>query len=196
MNLRYEKLTGASIRDIVDQLAKVRIEVFGAYPYLYEGSLEYEQAYLKTYWQSEGAMVFCVYDENVLVGASTCIPLKDETDEVKAPFEAAGLDIDTIYYFGESVLLEKYRGEGIGKRFFEAREEHANLSGEFKFAYFCAVQRPNDHPLKPEGHRPLDVFWLKKGYKMSTLESKFSWKDINEPEETMKSMLYWFKELG
>lgn len=196
MNLRYEKVTGASIRDIVDQLAKVRIEVFGAYPYLYEGSLEYEQAYLKTYWQSEGAMVFCVYDGNVLVGVSTCIPLKDETDEVKAPFEAAGLDIDTIYYFGESVLLEKYRGEGIGNRFFEAREEHAKLSGEFKLAYFCAVQRPSDHPLKPEGYRPLDVFWLKKGYKMSTLESKFSWKDINEPEETMKSMLYWFKELG
>lgn len=196
MNLRYEKVTGASIRDIVDQLAKVRIEVFEAYPYLYEGSLEYEQAYLKTYWQSEGAMVFCVYDENVLVGASTCIPLKDETDEVRAPFEAAGLDIETIYYFGESVLLEKYRGEGIGNRFFEAREEHAKLSGEFKFAYFCAVQRPSDHPLKPEGYKPLDVFWLKKGYQRSTLESKFSWKDINEPEETIKSMLYWFKELG
>lgn len=195
MELRFKKIVGADIKGIAEKVAAVRIAVFRAYPYIYDGSLDYELGYLKTYWQSEKAMAFCVYDGEELVGAATCIPLQDETAEVKAPFVANGMDIDSIFYFGESVLLPKYRGEGIGHRFFEARENHAKSTGRFKWASFCSVIRPENHAMRPFGYLPLEEFWTKKGYIKNNLTSIFVWKDMDQTEETEKKMVYWQKEL-
>jgi predicted amidohydrolase len=70
---------------------------------------------------------------------------------VQAPFVAAGEDIGRICYFGESVLARKYRGQGIGVRFFEGREAHARATG-FAVAAFCAVARPEEHPMRPKDY--------------------------------------------
>ena len=58
-------------------------------------------------------------DGDQVVGASTGMPMAEETKEVKTPFLAHGWDAGQIFYFGESVLLPAYRGRGVGVRFFE-----------------------------------------------------------------------------
>jgi hypothetical protein len=50
---------------------------------------------------------------------------------IKAPFIAAGGNVDHIFYFGESVLLPQFRGMGIGHHFFDEREAAARAAGEF-----------------------------------------------------------------
>jgi GNAT superfamily N-acetyltransferase len=187
---------GKEIEPIINQLAGLRIEVFREFPYLYEGSLAYEMEYLKTYVNSDRAFLFAVFDNEKMVGATTCIPLVDETDEVKEPFELSGMNLDDIFYFGESILLKECRGKGIGKQFFEQRERHVSSFGDYSTTCFCAVDRPKNHPLKPDSYEPLDEFWKSRGYKKSeVLKSKFSWKDINEPLETEKMMIYWLKKI-
>ena len=42
MNLSLEELAGANIESVIDDLAGLRMAVFREFPYLYEGSLEYE----------------------------------------------------------------------------------------------------------------------------------------------------------
>ncbi len=186
---------GKELETIIPQLAALRIEVFRDFPYLYEGSLAYEMEYLKTYVNSERAFLFAVFDNDNMVGATTCIPLTDETAEVKEPFEGVGMKLEDIFYFGESILLKEYRGKGIGKQFFEQRERHVSYFGDYAITCFCAVDRPENHPLRPEAYVPLDEFWKSRGYKKSELlRSKFSWKDINEPLETEKTMIYWMKK--
>jgi GNAT superfamily N-acetyltransferase len=192
----YKHFRGEQIDSVFEDLAQLRISVFRAFPYLYEGTLAYEKEYLKVYSNSEKSFLFTVYDDSEMVGATTGIPLIDESDEVKKPFIEADMDISTIFYFGESILLPQYRGLGIGNRFFEERENHAKSFGQFKLTCFCAVQRPDNHPLKPVDYRPLDEFWRKRGYEKSAiLQTQFDWLDISNTVSTEKSMLFWTKNI-
>ncbi len=186
---------GAGILPFIDDLARLRIGVFRAFPYLYEGSLDYERGYLATYARSTESLFVLALDGETIVGASTGIPMREETEAFKAPFLAGGRNPDNIFYFGESVLLPAYRGRGIGVRFFTEREAHA-LRGGFDCCCFCAVERPADHPLRPEGHAPLDDFWRRRGYRHHPdLRTTFSWRDVGDAEETAKPMSFWLKEI-
>ncbi len=195
-SLTFARKTGAGIAGVFDDLAKLRIAVFRDYPYLYEGSVEYEKGYLQTYLQSEKSFLFAVYDGEVMVGATTCIPLKDETAEIRKPFEDAGFDIGSVCYFGESILLPAYRGLGLGHRFFDEREKHARSVGGFEICCFCSVDRADNHPLKPADYRPNDAFWLKRGYrKEPALQSTMEWPDVGESVSSAKTMIFWTKPL-
>lgn len=194
--LSFIQKKGAEITTVFEDLANLRITVFRDFPYLYEGSVAYEMEYLKIYAQAEKALLFAVYDGTKMIGATTCIPLTDEALEVRLPFEKAGLAIDSIFYFGESILLKEYRGLGLGHRFFDEREAHARSFGNFKTTCFCAVDRGENHPLQPENYRPNDAFWLKRGYQKDfSLQSTFEWPDINESVSTPKTMIYWKRDL-
>ncbi len=195
--LSYIKKTGAEIASVFDDLAKLRIAVFRAFPYLYEGSIDYEKEYLKVYAQSENAFLFAVYDGSKMVGATTCIPLIDETFDVQEPFVNAGINLESVFYFGESILLPEYRGLGLGHRFFDEREAHARSFKTCKITSFCSVVRPENHQLKPGDYKPLDNFWTKRGYqKEPSLKSKFEWLDIGETQPTQKEMIYWTKKIS
>ncbi|SDG95489.1 hypothetical protein SAMN04487996_12616 [Dyadobacter soli] len=195
--LTFVRKTGPAIAEVFDDLARLRIAVFRDYPYLYEGSEEYEKGYLQTYLQSEQSFLFAVYDGYAMVGATTCIPLKDETAEIRKPFEEAGFDVNTICYFGESILLPAYRGMGLGHRFFDEREAHARSLSTMESCCFCSVDRGEHHPLKPAEYRSNDAFWLKRGYrKEPTLQSTMEWPDLGEPVPSPKTMIFWTKPLN
>ncbi|HEC75441.1 MAG TPA: GNAT family N-acetyltransferase [Methylophaga aminisulfidivorans] len=194
--LRLQRLSGDELNQYIPELAELRIRVFHDYPYLYDGDLNYEEKYLQTYIEAPDSVIVLAFDGDDVVGASTGIPLTFETDEVKAPFIAAGYDIETIFYCGESVLLSQYRGQGAGVGFFEHREAHAKEIGQFKHSCFCGVQRPDDHPNRPDDYEPLDSFWRKRGYeKHPELNTTFSWKEVGEQIESPKPMTFWMKKL-
>ncbi len=193
--MEFKKHLGGDIAQVIEDLGKLRIAVFQDFPYLYKGTLAYEKSYLATYVQSPKAMLFSVWHEGQMVGASTCIPLTDETDEVQAPFLAANINPNQIFYFGESILLKTFRGKGLGRRFFEEREKHTKQYLSYQTAYFCAVERPENHPLKPKNYQPLNTFWHSVGFKPTTLVSYFEWQDLDEPLASPKKMNYWKKDL-
>ena len=195
MTLRLENFNGPALEPHLDSLGALRIAVFREYPYLYDGTLEYERTYLRTYLDSPRSLVVLAFDGPRVVGATTCVPLADEGPEFRAPFEAAGFPIESICYFGESILLPAYRGTGAGRAFFERREAHALTLPDLRYTAFCAVDRPADHPHRPADHRPLDDFWTRQGYrKRPDLQCEFLWKEIDEPEPTPKTLTFWLKE--
>lgn len=194
--LQFQRLSGDALKPYIADLARLRIEVFRAFPYLYDGDLEYEKNYLQTYIDAPGSVIVLAMDGDTVVGASTAIPLIQETDYVQAPFKANGYDLDKVFYCGESVLLPEYRGQGAGVKFFEEREAHAHKLGGFETSTFCAVDRPGNHSLRPENHVPLDEFWRHRGYeKHPELKTEFSWQEIGETTESPKSMTFWMKRL-
>ena len=196
MSVRIEPVSGAQIEQYLDALAELRIEVFREYPYLYDGTLEYERRYLRGYAASPRGVVVLALDGERAVGAATALPLRDHSEGVTPVLAAAGFDPDRVYYFGESVLRASYRGRGIGHKFFDEREVAARRHG-FSIATFCAVQRPENHPRRPASYVPHDAFWRKRGYEpRPDLVATFDWRDLDEAEESPKPMMFWVKELA
>lgn len=194
--LTIERLSGDALQDYLSELARLRITVFRDFPYLYDGDRDYEQRYLQTYIQAQDSVIVLARDGERVVGAATAIPLSEETEEVQAPFLAAGYPVEEIFYCGESVLLPEYRGQGAGVAFFTEREAQARELG-FRYSCFCAVQRPEDHPARPADHVPLDGFWTRRGYAIQPqLQTEFSWKEVGESEESPKPMTFWMKTLA
>lgn len=193
--IRVARLTGADLADALPDVARLRIEVFRAFPYLYDGDPAYEEDYLKVYRDSDAAIVVGAFDGARLVGAATGTPMEDHADEFGAALSGTGLDLKSIFYCAESVLLPDYRGQGIGHRFFDMREDHARSLGRTHSA-FCGVLRPADHPLRPEGYRSLDGFWRKRGYTpVEGAVAQFRWKDIDRTEETDHPLQFWMRAL-
>ena len=184
---------GSELEPYIEGLGRLRITVFREYPYLYDGSLEYERDYLTSYLNSPRSLVALVLDQGQVVGATTCMPMAEEGPEFQAAFVNAGYDLETILYFGESILLPEYRGQGLGKAFFHRREAHAQKLGS-KITTFCAVDRPIDHPHRPACYTPLDGLWTKQGYaKHPELQATFVWKEIGETAESPKTLTFWLK---
>jgi len=194
--LQIESLTGGAILPYLDALARLRLTVFREFPYLYDGSPAYEAEYLATYGACAESLFVLARRGEAIIGMSTGIPLAAETAAVKAPFAAIGLAPERVFYFGESVLLAPFRGRGLGARFFDAREAYARQLGRFSHTAFCAVDRPADHPLRPAGYRALDGFWQRRGYvRRPELRAAMRWRDIDQPAETDKSMVFWWRTL-
>ncbi len=195
MTLRIETLIGTALAAALDDVARLRIEVFRAWPYLYDGDLAYEREYLQSYRDSAGAVVVGAFDADRLVGAATGTPLADHADDFAAAFAQSTLNIADIFYCAESVLLPAYRGQGAGHGFFDAREAHARELG-FAQSAFCSVIRPKQHPLHPTGYTPLDPFWRKRGYQpLPGGVAEFAWKDIDQPKENTKALQFWLRDL-
>lgn len=195
MSLRYEVLRGAAVDRALDALADLRIAVFRDWPYLYEGDHDYERRYMASYRDSADAVLVAALDGARIVGAATGTPMEDHAEEFGAAIRDHGLAMGDIFYCAESVLLPDYRGQGAGHAFFDAREDHARRLGR-TVSLFCAVIRPEDHPSRAPGYRPLDGFWRKRGYRpVPGLEAEYAWRDIGDEAETRKPMQFWGKEL-
>ncbi|WP_172292097.1 GNAT family N-acetyltransferase [Pseudoruegeria sp. HB172150] len=195
MPIEIKTLTGVAVDSVLDDLARLRIEVFRAWPYLYDGDLAYEKRYMASYADSADAILVGAFDGARLVGAATGTPMEDHADQFAEPFAARGLTLTDIFYCAESVLLPGWRGQGIGHAFFDAREAHARALGR-RYSVFCGVVRPGDHPMRPADYRPLDGFWHKRGYApIQGAIARFSWKDVGDAAETEKPLQMWMRDL-
>lgn len=188
-------LTG-SVRDAaLDAVAQLRITVFRDWPYLYDGDLAYERAYLEPYRDNPRAALIGAFDGKRLVGAATGTPMEDHAEEFASALAGVGVPLQQIFYCAESVLLPAYRGQGLGHRFFDLREEHARALGR-SHVVFCAVQRPVDHPARPAGYRPLDAFWRARGYApVQGAVARFAWRDLGDSMESEKPLQVWMRAL-
>lgn len=197
IQLSYKSVTGKEILDWIIPLAELRINVFKDWPYLYVGSVENEKRYLSRYVNAQKSFVIMALNGHKVIGASTCIWLPEESDaEIQKAFTDHNFKLEEVVYFGESVLLSEYRGFGIGSEFMKAREEFA-VSCSAKYAAFCSVIRPDDHPLKPSSSRSLEDFWKRRNFvKQEHMFCEMSWNDIDQNSESTKRLQFWVKKIN
>lgn len=186
---------GKAVTPFNTALAELRIQVFREWPYLYEGTLAYEQHYLDKYATCPQSIVAIAKDGQHIVGATTALPLTAADSEFQKPFIGSPYAIKDVFYLGESVLLPEYRGQGTGRQFFEARETHAMHCG-YKYTAFCAVDRADDDPRRPSDYTALDSLWFKRGYiKHPELQATFDWREVGQSLESSHTLSFWIKKL-
>ena len=179
---------------VLDDVARLRTEVFRDWPYLYDGDPEEEADYLRSYRDTPGAIIVAAMDTGKMVGCATGMPLARHADAREVPLAEVGVGMEEVFYCAESVLLARYRGQGVGHVFFDRREEHARALG-FAVSMFCGVERPDDHPARPEGARGLAPFWEGRGYRARDAVLRMSWTDAGESAPTEKRLRVWMKRL-
>ena len=196
MAVEFLTAQGPEILSWIPDAARLRISVFREYPYLYLGTMDYEQEYLRTYAENPGSFFVIARSGGRVVGVSTSVPLSEETEEVQRPFLQAGIPVSEVFYFGESVLEPEMRGRGIGVRFMEEREANARRTEGIRRAVFCAVDRPDNHPLRPPVYVPLDDFWKRRGFTKTAMQTQFTWQETGEAHATAKTLTFWEKHLA
>lgn len=196
MTIRVRSLTDMQERQAaIPALSDLRIRVFRGWPYLYDGTADYEAEYLAEFIDAPGAVLVVATDDDVIVGAATASLMAGQKPEFQAPLRQRGLDVARIFYFGESVLLPQYQGQGIGHQFFDAREAAARAAGAAQ-ASFCAVVRPDDHPVRPDTPRDLTSFWRARGYApVEGLTAMLKWQDVGDADESPHQMQFWMRDL-
>ena len=80
--LRFETHLGAAIRPYVRDVAALRLEGFRAFPYLYEGTLAYEESYLAAYADAPRSMLIRVLAGGQLAAVATATPLCSSSEIV------------------------------------------------------------------------------------------------------------------
>jgi len=193
--IEIRALRGDDLEAALDDVAALRIAVFRDWPYLYDGTLSYEQQYLAHYRDNAEALLVGAFDGDRLIGASTSTPMENHADSFAAPLHAMGLPVQSILYGAESVIFPAYRGQGLGSRFISLREEHCRRLGRRHVA-FCSVQRPDAHPARPSGARTNDAFWRRHGYApLPGAVAEFRWLDVGDAVETAKPLQFWLRDV-
>jgi GNAT superfamily N-acetyltransferase len=189
-------LAGEQVEGALPALARLRIDVFRAYPYLYAGSDSYERTYLRTFAGSaDSIIVVAETADRDIVGCSTGAAISAHHAEFSGPLVSAGIPVSSTFYFGESVLRPEFRGRGIGHAFFDAREAHARALG-YSRVCFCAVERDANDPRRPDDHRSLEAFWQNRGYrKLDQVKALFEWPEADNGPQIGHSMAYWLRKL-
>lgn len=200
-------VSGDALLPHLEALARLRIEVFRQWPYLYDGDLEYERRYLQTYARTPDAVCVLAHAGDQVVGAATGLPLVHAEAAMRAPLVAAGFAPESVFYFGESVLLPAWRGLGLGHAFFDGREafarglnQRAHAAGQpaaLTTTAFCGVLRAADDPRRPEAARDLEPFWRARGYAPHpAVQAHFAWREVGGTAEVAHALMFWSRPLA
>jgi GNAT superfamily N-acetyltransferase len=195
-DIHVRSFTGIGLKPYLHMIAKLRMEVFREYPYFEEPDRDRETQFLRKLFSNKESIGVLIFDNTTLVGASLGYPLTVEEPSLHRPFKERHLNIESYFFFADSVLLKAYRGRGIGHHFFDAREAHVIHYKKFKHICFCVLDHPEIDQQRPKDFIPLLDFWRKRGYiKHSEMKCFLAWKGIGEAHSTEKQMIYWIKDL-
>lgn len=193
--IHIQPFHGWQAEQYIEELARLRIEVFREFPYLYDGDMAYEMAYLKTLIDAPDNFIVMAFNGSEVVGAASGLPLAHQTTNISTPVAESGYAVDKVYYLGESIIRQPFRNNGINTKFFEAAEHRAKSLGEFEFLAFCNVERPSDHPASPGNYTVPKEYWLRLGFQPTDIICNITWKDLQETTASPKNLRFWIKSI-
>ena len=113
--IKVEICTGAAVAPLLPELARLRVEVFREFPYLYDGDTAYEEKYFQIYAETPGAAVVVARDDGRIVGASTCLPMAAEHGPACSNPSSMPASISPESSISANPCSKPpYRGRGIG----------------------------------------------------------------------------------
>lgn len=195
-DIHIRSFTGSQLKPYLHGLMKIRTEVFREYPYFEEPDLQRELQHLSKIISCKETIGVLIFDHTTLVGVSFGYPLSLEAEEILQPFHDLKIDIDKYFFFGDSALLKKYRGRGIGHHFFDAREAHVQHYQKYEHICFYFLDKIEEIPSKPADYIPLFDFWRKRGYNHHPeITNKVHWKETGSLIPIERQVSFWIKNI-
>ncbi|AIT09265.1 hypothetical protein LO80_04300 [Candidatus Francisella endociliophora] len=190
-------LKGLEIDKFLNDVIDLRIKVFREYPYLYDGNLEYEREYFKDFIKDSTARVILVKDADKVVAVATSIALSNAhlCDDTHKPFVEKGYDVERFYYYGEIMIDQDYRNQGISKQIYQLREKEAKSLGFDKLC-FATIIKDSDNI--PADYFDPNKMWKSMGFvERLDMRVECSWPKIQadgSTKEQTSGLNFWIKE--
>lgn len=189
--MKITVLRGSEILPYLDQVAKLRIDIFREWPYLYEGDLKTEKNYLKVYADAKDSILVVAEEGNQVIGIAIGVPLNESIELVQDVFREKQVSMENRYYFADAILLKEYRGQNIGLTMIQKFEQAVGELKRYGEIYGFEIVRDENDPRKPEGYRSLDPLWEKLGYGVIPgWEAHVEWLDVGDLEKTSHLMRF------
>lgn len=190
-----ELLVGLAIQPYLEEAAHFRVEVFSEYPYLYEGTVEFElNEILPVYVRSKESAWVIAKENDRIVGILTGIPLSETSPNIHSPFLQSNISMEPYYCLADLMVLKEYRGKGIGKSLYYAFEKFVRTKPSYRYIAFYEIYRAPNDPKRPEDYHSLDPFWLKRDFvKYPELNFEIPWPEIESTKDCIHPMVYWIK---
>lgn len=191
-------LHGSEITNYTELIGQWRIQYFREFPYLYQGTMEYEAKYLAGLVSNPHAVVAVARDNAQIIGFVTALPLVSDFDIVKefnAHFQTLNRNIQDYCYIGEIIIHPDYRGNGLALEMTQRIEQDMQQRG-FKGACFLCVVRDPDHPLRPADYLEIDGLCQRANYIKTDIVSQFEWPTIQADgscRNMQNPMVLWIK---
>lgn len=193
--MEFQIVTGQQFQQHINTIAALRILIFKEYPYLYDGDIQTEMDYLKSYSKSKNSVLIIVKDKQKVIGAVIGIPLA-EADEIILPPFAQNQSIHSIFYLGEILLLKEYRGKGIGYQMYRMFEDLVRQKKQYHKIAIAEVIRDQHDPRKPKNYISVHKLLERLGYvKHPEMVILASYKEVDSTGKIPHSLVYSFKDL-
>jgi GNAT superfamily N-acetyltransferase len=197
-NIRMQILQGEVITSRVKDITDLSLSNYREYPYLYEGTEDEYLPLIQHYAESESGIACLLFDNEKPIGVAIGMPMSAMRENYKQPLLNCSekIDIDSIFYLGEFLLLKEYRGKGLGKQMYIEFERLVMANGNFKSIWFCKISEFDSHPLMPTNYKSLDDFWKKLGFEQQEhLNFSVFWRNVSEIDDSPHKLAYWMKSL-
>jgi hypothetical protein len=202
ISFKIKKMTHCTEQEI-DVLAQMRITYFREYPYLYEGTKEYEVHYLGEYQQKAiDAYLVQAFNGDDLVGILTGCAFISDIEIVRDGagfFREKGLSAEQYYYIGEAIIIPEYRAEKILPRLLYTLGREVKKLNRYQSLCFLTVIRHEDDERKPHNYRSTDNLWEKLGCQRPGITASFEWPTImhdNSVQNISNDVEFWMYTPG
>ena len=194
--IRVEPLYGAQIGNYVNEISEICLKGYKAYPYLFQDTLFEQAQYVnKTYVGKSESRACIAFKGNEVIGIAMGIPLSLTEVKYQAPFKEKGYPVENFFYWGELVVLPEEQKQKTGELIYKTMGEKI-LENRFDSLCFCTIERPDDHPKRPDDYQPLDNLWRKLGFeKHDELSFTGQWREDLNGDEIDHPMVYWIRKI-
>lgn len=198
-NIHMKTFRGKSIIPYIKDITDLSITIYKEYPYLYEGTEEEYLPFIEHYTLSNDGIACLLFDNEKPIGVAIGMPINEMREKYQQPFINARPEENSneLFYLGEFLLLNDYRGQGFDKQMYLELERLIRENEDFKKICFCKIDEVDQNPLMPKNYKPLDEFWTKLGFdKCDDIIVSVYWRNVFEADDSPHKLVYWLKSLS
>jgi hypothetical protein len=191
---------GADCASHMRTLTALRLSTFKEFPYLYIGDESYENIYSSGFPSNPDTLFAIAYVDDEFAGILTGTPLEaimENEPEAVYTWNNANADISKYFYYGEVIVVQKFRKSDIATLLARALEKEIPNLG-YQNVCFITVDREENHPLRPENYQSIEKFLPRKGYSETNMKSYYAWPTLQEDgtvEVVLNTVSWWIKSL-
>lgn len=203
-NIVIKAILGKDIANYVECVLNIRLCAFEDRSSWYTGDMEKEREYIRSYSDSEEAILTLACDGEIVAGFLIWAPLLKYSglDHTNISEALSELPLNDFYHCGEAVILQQYRSSGvvhdcIASKLLAATEEMLREQNRYKhLCFIMGIEDTNKLPnTKDTDYNPGRK---RMGFTQNRITIKYRWSFLEaagEIKQIEKEMSFWTKDL-